>query len=428
MMRNIQSSPDRVALNESLVGEILDKCVSLLQTRCIRLDGVAPNWAGLFAEERALIVQVASFADLESRVSAVLSRGGLSHVAFFHGTGQRAPARYAINATFTPLETASGSRWMFQDVHEGGPAYEAGIRPGDTLLSVSGRDVGPPTLPTFALGQDHALIIQRAAADPREVRVILPKASSGRKASSQPPMAEPASVTAREIAPGVVHLRVAFFPGVNGQRFARALDGALAAVLACERLIVDLRGNLGGFVGALRLMSYLTPGRVPVGYSLTRRGQDAGWRPESLPCIDRLPASKVDTLKMAVRFMVLHRDRSIRLQTEGLGPRSFHGRVVMLVNEHTLSAGEMVAAFAKDNRLAILVGTPTGGQVLGGANFAVGHGFTIRFPAAAWHTWRGITVEGAGVVPDVEQTLTLDSLSRGRDDQLEQAISVVERI
>jgi len=89
-------------------------------------------------------------------------------------------------------------------------------------------------------------------------------------------------------------------------------------------------------------MSYLTPNRVPVGYSLTRKGEDRKWRPDQLACIDRLPATRLDTLKMAVRFLILHRDRSIRLVTEGLGAKPFHGRVVMLVNEHTLSAGEMV--------------------------------------------------------------------------------------
>ena len=83
---------------------------------------------------------------------------------------------------------------------------------------------------------------------------------------------------------------------------------------------------------------------------------------------------------MAVRFLVLHRDRSIRLVTEGLGPKPFHGRVVILVNEHTLSAGEMVAAFAQENGLARIVGSQTGGQVLGGANFSVGQGSCFGSP------------------------------------------------
>jgi carboxyl-terminal processing protease len=131
-------------------------------------------------------------------------------------------------------------------------------------------------------------------------------------------------------------------------------------------------------------------------------------------------------LKMAVRFKVVHRDRSIRLATEGLGPQPFHGHVVMLVNEHTLSAGEMVAAFARENQLATLVGTRTGGQVLGGANFSVGQGFILRMPAASWRTWSGAIVEGRGVQPDVEVPSSVDALRKGSDSQLEKAIEIAE--
>jgi C-terminal processing protease CtpA/Prc len=235
-------------------------------------------------------------------------------------------------------------------------------------------------------------------------------------------MAEPASVTARVIGPGTGYLRVAFFPGVNGQRFARALDTALRELPGCTKLIIDLRGNLGGFVGSLRLMSYLTPDRMPIGYSLTKRGEDRRWSPERLPCIDRLPATKMDIIKMAIRFKVLNRDRSIRLVTEGLGTQPFHGHVVLLVNEHTLSAGEMVAAFAKENQLATIVGTTTGGQVLGGANFSVGGGFILRLPAAGWYTWRGAIVEGRGVAPDVDVPLSLTGLRERKDNQLDAAL------
>ena len=91
--------------------------------------------------------------------------------------------------------------------------------------------------------------------------------------------------------------------------------------------------------------------------NLTRKGEDRKWRHDQLVCIDKLPATKLDTLKMAVRFLVLHRDRSIRPTTEGLGSKPFRRRVVMLVNEHTLSANEMVAAFAAENGLAKNVGT-----------------------------------------------------------------------
>ena len=214
-------------------------------------------------------------------------------------------------------------------------------------------------------------------------------------------MSEPTPVTARVFDEGVGYVKVAFFPGSNGQRFARALDAALDSLRSCDKLIIDLRGNLGGFIGSLRLMSYLTPDRIPIGYSMTRTGQDRGLMKEQLVCLDRLPATRLDMLRMAFRFKVLHRDRSVRLSTEGLGPKPFHGRVMMLINEHTCSAGEMVAAFADENRVATLVGRRTSGQVLGGANFPIENGYVLRLPAAGWFTWTGKVVEGVGVGPHI---------------------------
>jgi C-terminal processing protease CtpA/Prc len=407
------------------IRNVVEKSAGLLESRCIRLNGQGSNWRTLFDEHLEELVHASSPAEFESRMNAVVAKGGLSHVAFFHQTGQRAPARYAINTTFCTFETPDGPRWLFQDVHEGGPAHAAGLRPGDVLEAVNGRSIAPPELPTFALGTDAKITVNGADDALRDVAVVLPKADP-RKRDAKPPMAEPTSVTARPIEPGVGYVRVAFFPGVNGQRFARELDRALATLADCAGLIIDLRGNLGGFVGSLRLMSHLTPNRVPVGYSLTRNGEDRKWQPDQLACIDRLPSSRLDTLKMAVRFLVLHRDRSIQLATEGLGPKPFHGRVVMLVNEHTLSAGEMVAAFAQENGLAKIVGSRTGGQVLGGGNFSVGQGFVLRFPAAAWYTWRGAVVEGRGVSPDVDVPVSAERLRKGSDNQLDAALDVVQ--
>jgi hypothetical protein len=44
---------------------------------------------------------------------------------------------------------------------------------------------------------------------------------------------------------------------------------------------------------------------VPVGYSLTRMGEDRKWRREELVCIDKLPSTTLDVVKMAVRFKVI---------------------------------------------------------------------------------------------------------------------------
>ena len=83
------------------------------------------------------------------------------------------------------------------------------------------------------------------------------------------------------------------------------------------------------------------------------------------------------------------RDKSLVLLTQGLGPQPFHGKIVILVNEWTNSAAEMVAGFAADYRLATIVGNKTAGNVLGAANFRVGSGYWLRLPVFGWYTSQG---------------------------------------
>jgi C-terminal processing protease CtpA/Prc len=175
-------------------------------------------------------------------------------------------------------------------------------------------------------------------------------------------------------------------------------------------------------------MSYLCSGKLEIGYSLTRRRLRKGYRKENLTRIGKIPATKGQLLMMALRFKVFPRDRSMVLVTEGLGSQPFHGRIVLLINEHTHSAAEMVASFAKQNHLATLGGTRTAGEVLGGANFKLPGGYVLRMPVAAWYTWQGECIEGKGVPPDVVVENSPESFAIGLDSQAEKALEVVPKM
>jgi carboxyl-terminal processing protease len=112
--------------------------------------------------------------------------------------------------------------------------------------------------------------------------------------------------------------------------------------------------------------------------------------------------------------------------TEGLEPQRFHGRVVILVNEHTASAGEMVAAFAAENRLATILGTKTPGRLLSGRTFRLGSGYILGLPVAAYLTWQGTMIEGKGVTPQIPVELSADLLIAGEDIQMQQALAPVK--
>ncbi len=75
---------------------------------------------------------------------------------------------------------------------------------------------------------------------------------------------------------------------------AKEIDSAIRALRNPQALVVDMRGNLGSVgAGNLRLMSYLTPDRVPVGYSLTRARAQQGYRREELAQFTGIPRVKV---------------------------------------------------------------------------------------------------------------------------------------
>jgi C-terminal processing protease CtpA/Prc len=312
---------------------------------------------------------------------------------------------------------------MFVDVIEDGPTFQAGIHPGELLLSIDSKPVIPPESAHFRLGGRHQLEIGTFSGGRRQVVIEVPNQA----ARNRPAMIEPRSVSHRILAPDVGVVKVATFPGAVGQSFARDLDAAIDDINDHDvhRLIIDIRGNIGGGLGSLRLLSYLCSGKLEIGYSVTRRRLREGYQKERLTRIGKIPATKAELLMMAVRFKIFQRDRSMVLVTEGLGPQPFHGRTVVLINEHSHSAAEMVASFAKENHLATLVGTRTAGEVLGGANFKLPGGYVLRMPVAGWYTWNGECIEGKGVEPDVVVENTPEVLASGIDAQLQKALEVV---
>ena len=210
-------------------------------------------------------------------------------------------------------------------------------------------------------------------------------------------------------------MRVTMFPGVLGMDVARDMSRAVQE-LDAERLVVDLRGNTGGGIGCLRLMSLLCDERRGVGYSVGKATAKKGYRKEDLAVFDRIPTSKWGALALIPRFALA--GRSVAVFTEALGAKAHHGRTAILVNEHSASAAEMVAAFAQENGLATLVGTKTAGRLVAASAFKVGHGYRVALPVAEYYTWAGARLEGVGVHPDVDARSDPDAIRSGHDTEL----------
>ncbi len=379
------------------------------------------NWEELSKTRKDQILRSGSDDEFEKQVQELLNELKTSHTGFRHSKSPNVPGRYAISATFMRCNFDGEQRWMFQDVHEGGPAHVAGLRPGDILLQVRNRELKPPEPPIFPLGDDTQYVVQK----PDGKRVIGTLNVPSPRSKSHPVIV-PKAVLCSQLPDGIGWLKVTMFPGAVGVDLAHMFDTAFVHLRDSTRLIVDLRGNTGGGIGGLRLMSYLTPGKTEVGYSLTRARKEKGYAREKLPRFGRIPSHKATLLWLALRYGFI--DKSILVVTEGLGARPFHGRVVILVNEHTSSAGEMVAAFAEENGLATILGTKTPGRLLSGSAFKAGFGYIVGLPVAAYLTWHGRMIEGKGVTPAVPVELSPDQLIAGEDPQMQSALELVRTI
>lgn len=311
---------------------------------------------------------------------------------------------------------------MFLDVFESGPAYQADMRPGDLLAAVDGIETVPGNLPVFGIGRSHSLIIVREG---RTIETII--SVPARKGSQQlPPIVEPVSIVHRTLALGVGFLKVVYFPGALGIRFSNELSRRIADLKekGCDRLIIDLRGNIGGSLGFAALASYLCAGRDEIGYSLTPGRLRSGYSVEGLPRV-RMPRTRTEALVRLAAF--LGRDKSLMLLAQGLGPQPFHNRTLVMVNEWTSSAGEMAAAFAADSKTSLVLGSKTKGNVLGAANFRVGESYWLRLPVFGWFTSRGLCLEGMGVTPALSSPLLSPEDARN-DLPLREALSVIQRV
>jgi C-terminal processing protease CtpA/Prc len=419
-----QAAPLRLSQRDRNV--ILDKVLAALDKRFYKPEKLNDEWRAAVDHHRPLIEAASTPDGFEQAVSDLLAELHTSHLGFFHGSARRASSRAALSATYLADETPFGKRWIFQDVHSGGAASNAGIKPGDILLSVDGREISTPEHPVFAMGKQTNLEIvgrddQRRATS---VDVARPK---GKKLH----FVEPKLVEARHLEDGLGYLKVAMFPGMVGVEVANEISRAVEGLGKIESLIIDLRGNTGGGIGALRVMSLLTPDRIPVGFALDKK--------RVIPNLDdekqrfrrfhAIPASKKALWLLALKFApAMLAKTPIVLETEGLGRKEFHGRVTLLVNRHTASAAEMIVAFARENNLARIVGEMTAGKLLSATSVKVGGGFRLALPTGAYYTWKGSVLVGTPIEPDELVQFNWQTARENKDRQLEYAIeSVSER-
>ena len=105
--------------------------------------------------------------------------------------------------------------------------------------------------------------------------------------------------------------------------------------------------------------------------------------------------------------------------------RAWEKPIIVLMNEHSYSNGEMFPAAMRQRGLAKLVGMPTPGYVIWTSELRLVDGTVARMPQSGVFRLDGTNMENLGEKPDVQVWLTPGDWLAGRDPQLDKALEML---
>ncbi|MCO5185779.1 MAG: S41 family peptidase [Anaerolineae bacterium] len=264
----------------------------------------------------------------------------------------------------------------------GTPAEAAGIEPDDIVLKVDGRDV-------FGMTQDEIVAIVRG---PAGEAVILTIYREG--------VEEPFDVTivrARvEIPVVIAEMRndnIAYVQLSSFNQLSRMqLEDAINALIdqGAQYLILDLRYNGGGL-----LSSAIEVGDL--------------FLPKSDLVIIRDSAGNEEVLRLP-----------------NTGDIAEEIPIVLLVNEASASASELLAAAFRDYERATIIGTVTFGKGSVQTIYTLSDGSEMKVTTARFYSPNDIVINEVGVTPDIIIDGTPVELGGEDDVQLQRAIEYIE--
>ncbi len=276
------------------------------------------------------------------------------------------------------VNEAEGGGVMIVRPFSGSPAEAAGLRSGDVIIAVDGRDITELTLDEAVqlirgpAGSQVRLTVRRQGlAEPFEVSIT--------RARINIPVLE-----AETLEGNIAHITLFDFSERGGQQLRQALEEALAN--NAKAILLDLRNNPGG--------------RLDIAIDVAS-----------------LFISKGVIAKEVGKRNFEHRARGNAVVPDDMP-------VAVLVNGGTASASEIVAGAIQDYGRGVLIGETTFGKGSVQSLFDLSDGSLLRVTTARWFTPKGRQIQDSGLEPDI---VVVDDPEAEPDEQLEAAVDYLRR-
>ncbi|GAA5512996.1 hypothetical protein Dcar01_01720 [Deinococcus carri] len=360
-------------------------------------------------------VPYANDARIDPLMSAYIDNFKDEHT-FYRNYSQADAYRRAINnqptatpvfgLNYAPVPGKDGA--VLTDTRVGGPAFTAGLRRGDVLLSVDGTPLKRAGASDSDAQAAYSKIISAAAAKQADVTFVVRRGSEERSVTLKAALLNGAAQPWGEMRTGEggkkhYYLRI---PTFSGQGIAQRVHDLMreAQAQGATDVIIDLRNNGGGYlreyVGAVAAFSPATAGEQ-VRYS---DGSGSSFSFDS----------------KGVEFSASCYDPELTLPLKDT--TTFTGKTAVLLNENSASASEMFSQNIRAGKNTVLIGEPTYGI----SNTVTGS-FDLPAQRNMSVTMGRVLLNGKyadeQVKPDVAVKDDLALLADGRDVGLEAAFS-----
>lgn len=287
----------------------------------------------------------------------------------FEGVGMEIGIRDDILTVIAPLK--------------GNPAERAGIKTGDKILKIDNT-------PTDRMTIDKAVKLIRGKSGTAVVFTILREGEDELlekdviRGTIQIP-----TIDTEFRGDGVFVIKLYNFSAISPNLFRDALRDFILS--GADKMLLDLRGNPGGFLeAAIDMASWF----LPAGKVVVTEDFGENERPR------------------------IHRSKGYNIFTDKL-------KMAILVNQGSASASEILAGALQQHGKAKLVGGRTFGKGSVQELVKITPDSSLKVTVARWLTPNGQSISDGGLTADVEVKLTKEDFEAGFDPQLDKAVEIL---
>ncbi len=261
---------------------------------------------------------------------------------------------------------------------KGTPAEKAGFLPKDLIVAINGKS-------TQGISSDDAVNLIRG---PVGTTVTLTIVRAGKQQDIKVVRATiqvPEIDNSLDPKTGVYKIALYEFTANSAELFQQAFTAFKAS--GSKLLVIDLRNNPGGYLdAAVTIASHF----LPKGTTIVTEDYKG------------------------------HQTNDV-LKSTGTNDVPTGTKVVILINQGSASASEILSGALKDNGAATLIGTRSFGK--GSVQTVINiDGGSLKVTIARWLTPAGINIMGNGITPDIDVEATSSQITATNDPQMARAV------